>query len=368
MSRQRLLPIVAGLLLVPATAFANAGTPLMMVSGFHLFIENALLGILEGALLTGLFKCSFPRTILILIPANYVSAWFGLTYLIGYFRRLPDLTILTAQHHLVVFFVAAFLTTLLIEFPFFWFALRKGERPFRRALVATPAVHLVSYTLLVIFYWNSSRISMLTELSVVAPGEIRSAESYNLYYLSPDSTQLLKTDLSGTQAATAIREVPSPHPNNRLFALQNDKATFDLHLHQESEIENDTKSLLLLEAFSRKAPIDLENYMNHSRGRGTWANFGEVPSLAAKSDWVFFTDFWPAWGISAFIKDTKEQRTYAVELPFAFWTVRNAVHLEGDLIVFQLGADQICLMDFQSKKIALIARGKGPMVARPNPF
>ena len=34
-------------------------------------------------------------------------------------------------------------------------------------------------------------------------------------------------------------------------------------------------------------------------------------------------------------------------------------------MVFQLGGDQICIMDPQKRKIAMIAKGKGPIVAEP---
>jgi hypothetical protein len=45
------------------------------------------------------------------------------------------------------------------------------------------------------------------------------------------------------------------------------------------------------------------------------------------------------------------------------WTIRNAVQIDGDRLVFQLGRDQICLLDPETQRIALIARGFGPLVA-----
>jgi hypothetical protein len=58
---------------------------------------------------------------------------------------------------------------------------------------------------------------------------------------------------------------------------------------------------------------------------------------------------------------------FALEMPLARWPVRNAAHLASDYLVFQLGEDQICLMHPPSRRIALIARGKGPVVARADP-
>ena len=54
---------------------------------------------------------------------------------------------------------------------------------------------------------------------------------------------------------------------------------------------------------------------------------------------------------------------YWFDLHIGSWAVNNAVHIEGDNIVFQLGYDQICVFNPESGKITLIARGKEPVVA-----
>ncbi len=40
--------------------------------------------------------------------------------------------------------------------------------------------------------------------------------------------------------------------------------------------------------------------------------------------------------------------------------VRNATHLPGDAVLFQLGRDQICVLDPVRRQVALLARGRGP--------
>ena len=58
-------------------------------------------------------------------------------------------------------------------------------------------------------------------------------------------------------------------------------------------------------------------------------------------------------------------RFYEVDTPFVRWPVRNGTRIAGDYGVFKLGDDQICIMDPEKKRIALIARGFGPVVAKP---
>jgi len=57
---------------------------------------------------------------------------------------------------------------------------------------------------------------------------------------------------------------------------------------------------------------------------------------------------------------------FSLETPFALWRVSHATHISGDFAVFQLGTDQICILQPQEKKIALITRGTSPVVKKAN--
>ena len=60
-------------------------------------------------------------------------------------------------------------------------------------------------------------------------------------------------------------------------------------------------------------------------------------------------------------KATRTRVHYSYETPFGAWTVRNAVQLPSNKLVFQLGHDQICAFDPQSRKVALLWHGRGPV-------
>lgn len=360
-----MLPILV-LALFPSTASANAGTPLMWASMLHLVFGNAVIGFIEGLLLASIFKCSKWKSILILVAANYASAWAGGFFVTGYLASLPDITIETIKLWFLAFVSAAFVVTLLIEFPFFWFALRSREHPLRRALVATPVIHGVSYALLFGWYWMASGTSMMSKLEVVSADEMKVPESYALYFISSDGSKILSMELNDSSSTQLVSEIAAPHQNDRLFVRPHDSSGFDLFVYLDSEERGVETEARVLEAFSEQAPVESRIAEGHSeKAEGSWFNFGPVPTIAPVTDWKFRTGFWPVEGISGDNERTRESFHYSLELPFAAWPVRNATHIAGDYVVAQLGDDQICMIHPASSRIALISRGKGPIVAKP---
>ncbi|MFT4176493.1 MAG: hypothetical protein QM627_07535 [Luteolibacter sp.] len=358
--------LILALGLLPSTAWANAGTPLMWASILHLVFGNTIIGVIEGMLLAWIFKCSKWKSMLILIAANYASAWAGGYLVTSYLASLPDITIQTIRFWFLVFVLIAFAVTLLIEFPFFWFALRSRERSLRRALVATPVIHGISYMLLLGWYWAASETSMMTRLEVVSADEMKISESYALYFLSRDGKQVCHMDLNGSDVPHSVAEVMAPHRNDRLFVRPRSDSGFDLLVYLDSEDRGKETEAKILEDFAEDAAVD-ERIAKDRSGEvhGSWFNFGAVPTVATESDWKFRTGFWSAEGISGHHEATGRKLRYSLELPFAAWPVRNAVHLSGDYVVAQLGDDQICMLHPESGKISLIGRGKGPVVAKP---
>jgi hypothetical protein len=69
-------------------------------------------------------------------------------------------------------------------------------------------------------------------------------------------------------------------------------------------------------------------------------------------------------GLQAWNKKTNEKLNAALETPFVIWPSRNATVLPGDQVVYQLG-DQIVVLDLRTRRIGLVARGRGPVVILP---
>jgi hypothetical protein len=246
-------------------AMANSGTPLMWASVLHMAFGNAIIGVIEGLLLAWIFKCPKKRSILILIVANYVSAWVGRVFVVDYLTSLQDITIESILFWFMALVGVAFFVTLLIEFPFFWFALRSRERPFRQALKAIPLIHGISYALLFWWYWSASGTSMMTRLQVTSPNEITLTEPYHLYYLSSAGDQVLRMDLNDPNHSTElVTESDAPHRNDRLFAREVSESDFDLFVRLESEVRDNEERRLVLDSFSERAPIGWRVAEGHS--------------------------------------------------------------------------------------------------------
>ncbi len=313
-----------------------------------------------------MFKCPKGKAVLILILANYVSAWAGGSFVSRYLASLPDITIQTLWFWFVIFVLVAFVVTLLIEFPFFWLVLRSRENALHRALVATPVIHGISYALLFVWYWMASGTSMLTQLDVVSVDAMRVSEPYALYFISRDGNQVCRMGLDGSDSIHSVAEVAAHHRNDRLFVRPRNDSGFDLLVYLDSDDREAWTESRVLEDFAEQAPVDWRMAEGRSdKAEGSWTNFGPVPTVVAESDWEFRTGFWPVEGIRGGHKKTGRKLHYSLEIPFVAWHVRNAVHLSGDYLVTQLGRDQICLLHPESGRISLIARGKGPVVAKP---
>jgi hypothetical protein len=63
-------------------------------------------------------------------------------------------------------------------------------------------------------------------------------------------------------------------------------------------------------------------------------------------------------------ENAKDGRTLHVSLdtPFLWWRVHFPTQLPSGQVVFQLGSHQICILDPNERKIALLAKGRSPVV------
>lgn len=355
---QRVWPLAFLMVVIPSLAHANAGTPLMWAAAIHLVVGNALLGVFEGLLLGFLFRTSIWKAVLLMIAANYASAWLGFML-----RGLVDtenarMTIETVQLLPWGILFAAFMLTLLVELPFILVALRKKERFVRKALFACLLIQSLSYTVLVGWYARSSYAGIVTELEIVSPSEMGVPDGYSLYYIDTDGERILRCELAGEHKET-VGKIESEDPDDRLAAKPENAGAYDLYLLLPDE------ERLVLKDFAEAASVDW--YVQEGRSRKPYPtsfNFGVVPRVAVESDWEYQVGYWPGQGISGRCESQQLSFQYSLETPFAAWNVRNAAHISGDFAVFQLGRDQICILQPQKKRIALIARGKGPVVAQ----
>jgi hypothetical protein len=139
------------LITVPFLALANAGSPIIWFNVFHLLFMNAIIGYIESQIL---LSYKLPNKPWIIITANYVSM------MIGFYLIIPSLIKTQYGQDLWmgegVFgaFVLSFLVTLVLEYPFFVFALKEKKQIralFKPFLVANIVTNVAMTSLYYLF-------------------------------------------------------------------------------------------------------------------------------------------------------------------------------------------------------------------------
>jgi len=346
------------LMLIPQIASANAGTPLMWASMLHLVFGNAFIGIGEGLLLALVFKRPKWRCIGLMIAANYFSAWLGGLFLAERIASVFDWNLYNAWRLFWAFVVGTYLVTILLEFPFVALCFCRQDRRFARGLKASLLIQTISYICLFGWYWGASGKSLYTKMHIVPPSEIRLPENFQLYYISGQGGRVY-------QNSQILGDVISTNWNDRLIIrpIKGNTNQWELGLRFDAWNDDDAIVLAVLSPIDGHA-MSIEPTDEHRpNGRDTPFNFGTVLMLGQdNTNWNVHTGFWPIEGLHAENEKTGECIYFAWETPFSQWYVRSAILLPDDKVIFQLGQDQICVLDLTTKKVALLTRGRGPAV------
>ena len=337
-------------LLVTATlpAYANAGTPLMWATAFHLVFGNLIIGLAEGVLLARVATAPYRRALLSMVVANYVSAWAGLA-IVNEWRALRDVWLGTeplyaGSHALVYLAVTAYGLTIAIEWPFCRWAL--GPRPgaWRRALLASVAVQTLSYAALVPYYYRVSGASLYSQVSI-DPALTRPAEARAvIWYIGVDGDvyRVRSADRSPEKVVTAGLSDPMAS----LF-FQKSKIT------GAADLLTDPERVLVRDAAA------WDDGYSASSGNGKRAVDLVRPDVRA---WDVKTGYWSIEGLMAEHRGRPNERlSVSVETPVLSWFSSDATVLPGDQVVYQLGP-QVVLLDLRTRRIGLVALGRSPVV------
>ena len=355
MHRTTMLGLPAAVLAFwPAVAYADAGTPLIWATGLHLLIGNALIGIVEGLALALLFRQRRIACVPIMIAANYFSAWVsGLVLIPAIVGRL-DLDLYNAWHWLWRMVVVTYFLTLLLEWPFVAVCLRKTRGWLRKSVWGCLAVQSASYAVLFGWYWAASRAGLYTDLDVVRPSAISVPKNAVLYYIAESDGDVYAWD-PGKGETRRVLELKSFVPSDRLLLRESRTAAGRWDLIAESGDADPNPS-------ERVVCADLRCIAAEPPGTLLRPG-GDVPRFRAdKSGWEFRFG-WMAGGLYGV--NTADGRTLDVSLETVFvrWPVGYPTQLPNGQVVFQLGRNQICLLDPDERKVALLAKGRGPVVA-----
>lgn len=332
---------------------------------FHLLFGNALIGIFEGLLLARLFRVRRVRAILAMCLANYASMAIGVWGLglkhVGFRSILDwDVSILNAKGVLLIALGICILLSAAFEWPFCYFALRGRPRRLRDSVAGALAVQLASYAVLVPLYFMVSPVSVLTRLSVAPASQIAVGTTAAVYYIGRDDGDVHRVGLDGANERKIAQAGIHDRHANLYLAPAPEEAALDLGIRWGPAAAE--ARIVAAAALPADARVGIEPMDQDSAGDG-WYEFQRAVDLQPTSapHWKVSTGGWAAEGLHATHDSTHQNVHVALETPFLSWFSTNASVLPGDLVVYQLG-DQIVLLDLTARRIALLARGRSPLV------
>ncbi|MEI8372197.1 MAG: hypothetical protein WCJ35_05085 [Planctomycetota bacterium] len=341
----------------PAVAYADAGTPLMWASTLHLLFGNAVIGVAEGLILAFLFRLKGASCVAIMIASNYFSAWVGGVFLISTITDSLSLDLYNAWRWLWCMVVVSYGITLVLEWPFIAICLRNTNGWFRKSIWGSLVVQSASYLVLFGWYWTASGKTLYTDLVIVQPSAMSLPKDAILYYMAENNDDVYVRDM-GHDETRKICALTSSENSDRLF-LNESRVTaghWDLIVGLNPLVEQPDPN-----PSNRTVSADLMCSVAEAPLASLWPG-GEVPRFRAdKSGWLFYFG-WMAGRLTG--ENTINGRNVLVSLdtPFVRWPVYCPTQLPSGQVIFQLGRNQICILDPDERKIAMLAKGRWPVI------
>lgn len=367
----------AGCLLTAASpALANAVTGLIWIILFHLVVVNVLLGLGEATILKLAFGAK-ARAFVLLIVANFVSMLAGLHFLSSFFHDTfmsAEITLHNAMGYIVAAWVVTFAVTAVLEWPFCWLSLPKRPRRVAVALGASLVVNIASYAVLLPLYSYTHGWGVMGQVRPDQSVLATTPAGMCVYYLSPETGGLWRASLDGRDCRKVL-VIGNRGPRDRLFARPAASGRgYDLWMGGYDEKSQE----ILIPSFAAQVgrPAPSHGWGHGAPATGPRQNEPDIPREFGPS--AMMPDIgpgdWDVWtghdrgtsGLVAINKRTNEQIFAAMATPFLYWQARNATLVSASQVVYQLGR-QIVLLDLETRKIALIAMGEGPVVASSEP-
>jgi hypothetical protein len=354
MRKTRILILLSLFTLIPQTLLANAGTALMWMPILQLILGNILIGIIEGIIISMLFKTKWFHTLLIMIAGNYVS-WLIGNGLINVYQNVMIDSLFELENVFVLWIlglVILYFLTVLIELPFFRWAFLKNDRLWSRSWKLSLIINSITYTLMVIIYLSVSKYSFFTELEI-DQSILNNKSKFEVFYTFKGNIYqgLLKQDFSGDKIYQIPDTIKYPY-----LKLEEDSIneTIDLHL-----INYYGDTLLIQKSF-----VEANNKIYYpsisEKYSRTTVDFRDT----TKRDWKASAGGWAIDGITFHEKDNTQQN-FGFEVPWMFWRIGNVSILNDSEVMFIIN-DRIVILNKNSKKVAFVSKGYNYMIRLNN--
>ncbi|MDX9911870.1 MAG: hypothetical protein RBS39_08570 [Phycisphaerales bacterium] len=360
-SRLRVVVFLAAMLLLVSPAHANVGTPLIWSGILHLTVGNLFLGIAEGVALALLARVRMVRSCLWMILANYVSAWLGLFMLRPLHAAIAEVfggaSINTEKQVLLLMLVAAWLGSILVEMPFAWLAARRSACGAMRLVVSMVVVQSASYLALYAYYRTASSLTLLTETAIdPSLSFVPRRDDAWYYYMRADRSAIERVRLDGSHREH-VAPLPatghyarlvgrSPSAGDRSVTLQ--LLVIDPDEHVVAEFATGIEG----RAVPARLPEELSMWQDLW---SEWPAFHEDPSIDHGVDRERDIEI----PIELVVRHPEGQLGLALSTPFASWYMDNTIITRDGLVIFDLGQDQVAILEPRTARVGMLARGMG---------
>ncbi len=358
------------LLCAAAPAWADIG-PTWVVGIMFFWIGNPILGLIEGALVSWWAKVRYRRAAAVMIAANLFSAAVGVP-VVQHFataaqRTVPAETWFYGYGTIQLrFLIAAYILTVVLEWPFVWFAGWPARARPARAGVISLAVQAVTYAALWVPMLKAGNTSIFRDFDCHArPADVARLPGWIYYQATDGNVHRIRLDgtrderafrLDGSWAPTSRPEGFSPWqdwwPNLEARASENGRGVSLWVVDRTRQVE------LATSIPGQATPLPDDPFMS----------LAPVPDLrpAAQRGTTFRCGGWSTDGI--WVNGPGASSTYylGVGTVLADWPIRNATVLPGDVLVFQMGP-HLLTVDWPRRLAARIATGRNPVVVLDPP-
>ncbi len=349
------LIIFSFFILMPKSAYADVGTPLMLLGAGHLLIGNAIIGIFEGLIVAKLFGARTVKSILIMVLANYISMVAGVVGIWSLGGALNNVASINNVFAIILAMLAgSYIATIFIEWPFCFWILKGKEDRHNRAFKASAVINSASYAILIPIYFLVSGTSLMTNVKVDKSLSFLKTRNAWVYFISSEDRALYKIRVNGT-AKQKVKEARLTNKYEVLFACSKDgKANLGAYWAENGRW---SKPIILLGNLLGATAVS-EDCGESDR----WHN-DEVIDFRSPNvrDWSVNTGSWAIVGLNGENKKTGKSLHIALETPFLMWPISKATVLPEDQVICQVG-NQIVLFDLNTRRIGLITFGNSPVV------
>jgi hypothetical protein len=336
----------------------------MWVGFFHLTVGNAIIGIGEGVLIGRLFRGNYGKTVFAMIAANYLSMFIAVVLLdwrgTPMSQHLTGVTFENVGRVLLVATLLCILGSAVFEWPFCWLGLHGAPRRFRNSFLAVVVAQLASYAVLIPWYASAGSFSALTGVERTDPAEFAKDAASMVYFVDAATGDLCRVRANGAGRETVV-EADFDDPLLRLYAVPTDDRR-DVQVWARWGRRTDEAHV-----FTLPIEVALRNDVRLFGSEGEtiddwgWSSKAIDQRPMEERPWRIRFGHWAGEGLSAEHVESGETVRIALETPFLNWRSRRATVLPCGQVIYQLG-DQVVLLDLDTRRLGVLAYGRGPLV------